>query len=158
MRKRYQVCLFEQGRLLRKLGIDAPSIHRHYHYCTKKQRDEFFEVSDIVPYDMRSCVGIDTYNAYTTSELMSMMPDNKWAVPYRCGVIDLKSDVFTEAKIVITKYSTGYEASIVSIDKYVLKSFTHAILAVALSDLLIYLLQNGLVSIEQTNQSIIEEF
>jgi hypothetical protein len=86
--------------------------------------------------------------AFTVYELIMMLPDSKWAVPYRYGKLDLASDVFTESKIVITKFSHGYEVAIVSIDGMYLYSLTSQLLAVVLTDMVIYLVENSLVPLD----------
>lgn len=145
MKNEKQICTEFQAQKLKELGVDqSVSICVYETHFTKT----------IALYRTGLSTNVKLLSAFTVYELMVMLPDNRWAVGYRYGQLDLKSDVFTESKIVITKYHSGYEIAIVSLEGKELFSIRGLDLAVACAEMLIYLLEHGLISVDVVNQQL----
>lgn len=89
--------------------------------------------------------------ALSVHDIICALPDSNWGVPTQAPPHDTS---FTEAKIVVTKFSHGYQVAIMTIYDKEVYAITNHILAHSLCDMLIYILENGLLSVEQVNTAL----
>ncbi len=148
-----QVCSLKQAKKLEDLGVSDKS-----HFTWK--------VNDIqsVVTETKFCYQVIThlpglneyYAAFTVAELGIMLPCYNWAVPIYQGELNSNSDVFQEVQVHLSLHYPNCRIVSLGNPEQVWKEITASTLAFAMAEMLIYLLEAGLISLEDVNKRLIE--
>ncbi len=155
-----QTSLFGQSKKLLELGVLYPDKT----FAWVKDESEFYDKNDDPDFYLRYCDGYEWTEhpgyqdykviipAFTVSELGMMLPCYAWAVPIYQGELNPNSDVFQEVKIALSLYHPECRIESLGDPNMVWKFICSPVLAWAMADMLIFLLEGGFVSINDVNE------